>query len=374
MVPVFPARVFLFLIVSIPIAISGRAQISPGADTSKSVKKIIFPVVVYSPETQLGIGGLGVLLWHPKRSKTVYTRTSNAELALLYTTKNQSILLPRYTIFTWAEKYYFEGIVELLLNFPEYYYGIGSETPITNQEVVDYQLIGWESKWMRKVIHSQKIFFGLETRYFKRGDINIRPGGLLETEKPTGYLGYTAVGVGPTLTWDLRDNVVNPGKGIYLDLRAAFHDKILGGNVIYRRYLFDFRKYFNLMPSKRQILAIQAFGNFVVGNAPFKELAELGGPRIMRGYYRGRYRDNYLLSLQAEYRVPVYKWFGVVAFAGIGQVSDKKDPSFDEFKTSYGAGLRVMINKKENLNLRLDYGRGDKDRNGFFYLGFSESF
>ena len=74
------------------------------------------------------------------------------------------------------------------------------------------------------------------------------------------------------------------------------------------------------------------------------------------------------------YGVPVYKWFGVVAFAGIGQVSDKKDPSFDEFRTSYGAGLRAMINKRENLNIRLDYGRGEKAGNGFFYLGFAESF
>lgn len=104
-------------------------------------------MVVYSPETQLGVCGLGVLLWHPKRTKNVHTRTSNAELVFLYTTKNQSIILPKYTIFTVGEKYYFEGIAELLLDFPEFYYGIGSETLITNEEQVDYQLAGWESKW-----------------------------------------------------------------------------------------------------------------------------------------------------------------------------------------------------------------------------------
>ncbi len=351
-----------------------EGEVHVQSDTSRGMKKILLPVVVYSPETQLGVGALGILLWHPKRTESSYTRTSNAELLFLYTSKNQSIILPKYTIFTAGEKYYIEGIVEILLNFPEFYYGIGSKTPIINQEEVNSQLIGWESKWLRKVVPNQKIFLGLETRYFNRSDINTKPGGLLESEKPTGYHGYTSVGIGPALTWDVRDNVVNPSKGFFLDLRVTFHGKFLGGTVTYNRFILDMRKYFNLFPSTRQILAVQAFGNFVVGNVPFKELAELGGPRIMRGYFRGRYRDNYLLSFQAEYRIPVYKWFGAVAFAGIGQVANAKNTSFNEFKNSYGAGVRIMINKKENLNLRLDYGRGDKNKNGFFYLGFSESF
>src|SRR5258706_1433458 len=109
------------------------------------------------------------------------------------------------------------------------------------------------------------------------------------------------------------------------------------------------------MPSKRQILAIQAFGNFVVGNAPFKELAELGGPRIMRGFYRGRFRDNYLTAVQAEYRMPLNKRIGVVGFAGLGKVYNPKEVNVDGLHYSYGGGLRVNINKREKLNLGLSY-------------------
>lgn len=36
--------------------------------------------------------------------------------------------------------------------------------------MVNYQLIGWESKWLKKLIPGQKVFFGLKTRYFNRID------------------------------------------------------------------------------------------------------------------------------------------------------------------------------------------------------------
>ncbi len=359
----------------VPVGFYAKAQDHEvSKDSAVYFKKYVLPLVIYTPETQFGFGGFGVTLYHPKISKKGFTRTSNMELAVLYTTRKQTIFLPKYTIFTAGEKYYFEGLVEILLNFPEFYYGIGDKTPIKNQEQVDYQLVAWEAKWLRKVCETKKIFLGLETRFFNRSDVNIKPGGLLSTEKTTGYNGSTTVGLGPAITWDERDNVVNPSKGVFLDIRAAFNRKVLGGTVAYNRFLVDFRKYFNVFPKRRQILAFELYGSTVIGNAPWKELSELGGPRIMRGFFRGRFRDKSLLAFQSEYRVPIYKWFGVVGFAGIGQVS--RSPSFvvRDLKMSYGGGLRVMLNKKEKLNLRLDYGRGDKDRKGFFYLGFAESF
>lgn len=368
-----PRKILLSFVIFFTVG-AANGQLFGDGDSLRLRKKIVIPIVVYTPETQLGVGGLGVILSHPERTKNDFTRTSNAELAVLYTTKNQTIILPKYTVFTKGEKYYFEGLGELLLNFPEFYYGIGNKTPFKNQEQVSYQLLGWEGKWLRKIFPHKKIFFGLETRYFKRYDVKVKPGGLLDTERPTGYNGSTSVGIGPALTWDERDNVINPSKGFFIDVRNTFQDKYLGGTVRYTRTLIDARKYFNVVPAHRQILALQFFGNFVQGDVPWKELPELGGPRIMRGYFRGRYRDKHLLSFQAEYRLPIYKWFGMVAFMGMGQVTDSNKYDWETLKTCYGTGIRVMINKKENLNLRLDYGRGDRNKNGFFYLGFSESF
>ncbi len=64
----------------------------------------------------------------------------------------------------------------------------------------------------------------------------------------------------------------------------------------------------------------------------------------------------------------------MVAFAGVAKVYNPTTVNLDDLHTSWGAGLRYTINKKERLNLRLDWGYGDTDRPGYFYLGFAESF
>lgn len=79
----------------------------------------------------------------------------------------------------------------------------------------------------------------------------------------------------------------------------------------------------------------------------------------MRGFYDGRFRSKNQVVLQAEYRVPIAWRIGAVGFAGIGNVGDRvHNLNFQELKYSYGGGLRVALNRKERLNLRVDYGWG----------------
>jgi hypothetical protein len=361
---------FLFGLITHPML---AQRIRLWSDTSKNVRRIVLPVAVYTPETHLGFGGLGVMLWkshHPE----IKTRTSNAELLMLYTTRHQIIFIPRYTILTRGEKYMFEGFGEELLDFRDNYYGVGDGTPETNREIVTYNVLGWENRVGRRIFSDRHLFMGLETRFIKYYNIKTEPGSLLLTEKTAGYQGSTSLGIGPAMTWDERDNVLNPTKGFYWDIRYSFYSQHFGSTNEYHRLIVDFRKYFLLNHSNHQILAVQVFNNFVRGDAPFKELAEFGGPRVLRGYYRGRFRDNYVSALQAEYRLHLVQRLGMVAFAGVAKVYDPAHVNFDDLHTSWGAGLRYMINKKERLNLRIDWGYGDPDRPGYFYLGFAESF
>jgi len=365
-----PIALLLLTVLSLPLA---GQKFRFYSDTSRNVRKILLPIVAYTPETHLGIGALGVTLWknlHPK----VPTRTSNAELVLLYTSRQQFIMMPRYTIFSRGEKYLIEGFGEELIDYRDFYFGRGNNTPASNREKYTYDVIGWENRISRRIFRRQKLFIGLETRALQYYNIHRQTGGLLDTEKDTGYKGSSSIGLGPAITWDERDNVVNPSRGFYWDFRYSTYSKSLGGTVNYHRVYFDLRKYFNVKPSQRHILAMELFGNFIKGDAPFKELAEFGGPRIMRGYYRGRYRDNYMTAFQAGYRMPVYGRLGFVAFGGVGKVYNPLELNFDDLHYSYGGGLRVNINKREKLNLRLDYARGDPHYLGYVYLGFAESF
>ena len=91
----------------------------------------------------------------------------------------------------------------------------------------------------------------------------------------------------------------------------------------------------------------------------------------MRGFYRGRYIDNNMLSGQVELRQHIYKRFGAVMWVGCGSVF----PSFKELKGSdfllnYGLGVRFEF--KHNINFRVDYGFG-KEMGGFV-ITLSEAF
>jgi outer membrane protein assembly factor BamA len=135
--------------------------------------------------------------------------------------------------------------------------------------------------------------------------------------------------------------------------------------------VFDLRQYFPIRPE--HTFAANVYMAVQDGEAPFYQLPQLGGAELLRGYFEGRYRDKTLMLAQAEYRFPIVWRFGGAAFGGVGNVS----PTFREFgstfpKWSVGAGLRLMLNRDEQLNLRADLGLG-RDTQGF-YVGIGEVF
>jgi len=59
---------------------------------------------------------------------------------------------------------------------------------------------------------------------------------------------------------------------------------------------------------------------------------------------------------------------------GTGRVAGSySELSFDGFKLSYGAGIRVKVDSKHNTNLRLDFGFGPDGISGT-YINFAEAF
>ena len=82
----------------------------------------------------------------------------------------------------------------------------------------------------------------------------------------------------------------------------------------------------------------------------------LGGEDQMRGYYKGALRDNVLVDGQLEYRMPVWKIFGITGFIGTGRVAESySDMSPGGFWLSYGIGARIRVDTKHNTNLRFDW-------------------
>ncbi len=105
------------------------------------------------------------------------------------------------------------------------------------------------------------------------------------------------------------------------------------------------------------MIAFQLFMNFIDGNAPFQLLSRIGGEKIMRGYYQGRYRDKHVAVLQTEYRMKIWRRFGMVGFVGFGDVAHRlQDFDLRNFRLSIGLGLRYLYSSAEGINVRIDFG------------------
>lgn len=172
------------------------------------------------------------------------------------------------------------------------------------------------------------------------------------------------VGVGVSLVYDNRDNLTNPHRGIYLNLKQMFRPKFMGNDYAFSTTHFRFDAYQRL--SKGTILAEDFGANLNFGNPSWGMMAELGGTSSMRGYYEGRYRDKHSLEATVELRQHVWKRNGIVVWVGAGTVF----PKFSALRSRQilpNAGVGYRWEFKKNVNVRLDYGFGKSGQSGFLF-------
>ena len=172
------------------------------------------------------------------------------------------------------------------------------------------------------------------------------------------------VGAGVSLVYDNRDNLTNPHRGIYLNLKQMFRPEFMGNDYAFSTTHFRFDAYQQL--GKGTILAEDFGANLNFGNPSWGMMAELGGTSSMRGYYEGRYRDKHSLEATVELRQHVWKRNGIVVWAGAGTVF----PKFSSLRSRQilpNAGVGYRWEFKKNVNVRLDYGFGKSGQSGFLF-------
>ena len=81
-------------------------------------------------------------------------------------------------------------------------------------------------------------------------------------------------------------------------------------------------------------------------NVPFVDLPRLGGPILLRGYDRDRFRDRILGLTSAEYEFDLGYAFTGFLFVDAGRVyPDLSDLSLDDVRFGYGGGLQLQTEK-----------------------------
>ncbi len=204
-----------------------------------------------------------------------------------------------------------------------------------------------------------------------------------------GIRDFTTVSTLGGLTFDNRDNKVDPTEGYYAEgVAEPFYEFIYGNAAA--RFTAEGRTYYGFGEENRVVLAGRLklgtlFGSTIPETAPDK-LFFTGGGGSVRGY---AYRsigvvtpENTVvggLSLiegSAEIRARVTETIGVVAFADAGYVGADSFPDFaDELRIGVGAGLRYYTGLGPiRLDLAVPLDPQPDDPNVAFYVGIGQAF
>ncbi len=354
--------VFLLCALSFGKAFSSDAV---PVDTSKettSGKFLFFPFFLKSPETNWGFGAANAFFFKTKQNDTLI-RTSDLNLVALYTLREQVVIVLGSSIFFPEEKMIFR-LQTSYSYYPDKTWGIGNNTPDVAKEDYSIHQVYFNPQLLRRFFRSW--YAGGSYEFQHIGDFIYEPNGVFDQQNIPGRYGGNMSGLGFILSYDKRNSAYSPSRGILAEMNWMSHNKMVGSDFNFSSLVIDVRKFFAL--SNDRVLAMQLIFKENKGTAPIRNLAMLGGSEMMRGYYLGRYTDKNLIAYQAELRQFLFWRFGVVGFAGLGEVQDDITKfRVDDLHYAYGAGLRIMVSKSEKLNLRVDAGFG-KNSSGLYVI------
>ena len=134
----------------------------------------------------------------------------------------------------------------------------------------------------------------------------------------------------------------------------------------------DLRHYIPLY--KELILAWNFRSEIAVGNnVPFQLLPTIGGQDLVRGIRQNKFKNNTLFALQAELRIPIWRFLKAAVFGSIGDVYNYNNWHWATPKIGYGAGLRACIHQAKT-NIRFDVARQNYSNDWSFYFTVKEAF
>lgn len=358
---------FFFILGMHLFSLSAFADEKAEENEKKDRNLLVLPVLFYSPETKLALGFGGGYFFRSAK-EDLELRPSSVNSFMVYTTSKQFQVFVMPDIYLKKNEYRLQGALGYS-KFNDKFYGIG---PGTTPEMEEKYI---SRSYLTNINVQKKVFSfinaGLKYDFGYQKLIELEEDGLLDSGEISGSEGGNVSGLGFLLNWDSRDDIYYSRRGSYHQVSTTFYRRSLGSDYHFTKYLLDLRTYFSV--STKHTLALQGYLSFSSGDVPFQSLSLMGGQQIMRGYYTGRYRDKNMVVLQMEYRVQLFGRFGMVGFAGFGNVADRLNSiDFTKAKYNLGLGLRYMFNRDKKINLRLDVGFTGEGRG--FYISATEAF
>ncbi len=365
----------------------------------------LLPVITYSPATALNLGIMGFRYFDfSKEEKPVQNSFINA--AAIYTTRNQLFIESGYQFFFpnqdrmtgWT--YFFDA--------PDRNYGLGNnadllivegpEQDTVNYLNVDVTRIGFIGNYQKEF--RPNYFLGPMVQMENVISYDTVPGsfqiinGETQLHQLQNRLEGWRVALGLSFTIDTRDRVINPRRGHLINLSQLIYSQAFGSDYEYSATRMEVIGYIN--PTSNHTIAFRIIQDWkhTLGDKEAIPLYGLSRPDS-RGYIRGTFQDHHAQQIDLEYRLPFWRdhalddpnfrfWKGLgMVFFVSGQQAYGETDSYQLSNTNLavGSGLRILLNKKNQLNLRIDYAigllensNGVDGRQASFTFNLSEAF
>ena len=362
-------RKYYLLLALLPVfwALPASAQIIgrdsiPASRRDSSISVFGVPLVFFTPDTRWGAGLAGIITFptRPRRSSLTFNAS--------YTQNKQILIYFPFSLLGNRNRWRVYGEVGWY-RYLYRYFGIGNKVPNDYVETYTarYPRLRVTAATKVKARHQVGLRFFLDDYIIASSS----EGGEINQQLVTGATGGISSSVGPVWIADSRDNAFFPRSGYLAEFALTAEHRLTGSDFEFARCSLDVARYFPV--GDHDVLAFNAIGIFTTGDVPFFQLPQIGGPRRLRGYPDGKYRDRHLVMAQAEYRFKIFWRIKGAVFAGTGTVFGKSDEA-PRFRPNGGGGLRIEFDRRQKLHLRLDYGFGEGKGNHGFYATLGEAF
>lgn len=315
----------------------------------------------YSSDIKLGLGVVASGLY--RTTADSLTSISNVSITGDVTTSGFYLLGIRGNNYFKADRWRIDYFI-YFFSFPSAFWGLGYEAGDNDANASKYLRVQGLAK--ADVLYSpiKGLYFGPCLGFdFVSGTNFKRPELIMGNDSI-----FRAYNFGAMISYDSRDFIPNPYRGIYVTARQRNYTDFKGKPFF--KTQFQFNGYQQLW--KDGVLAYDLFTEFSYGATPWTMMAPIGGSNRMRGYYEGRYRDDNMVTTQLELRQKVWRRIGATGWVGAGNVWGQGGAfSWRHTLPNYGVGLRWEF--KHRVNVRFDFGFGKRGQNSFLF-GINEAF
>ena len=358
-------------------------------DSIMNLPAMGIPVVNYSPESTWEFGAAAQGYFRLPNQE----RTSIVQLDGTYSLRHQWYINAQGTLYFGARSASPAWQLQFRAGYsdrPATYYGVYDDPHFANEGNTGIGMLRKGTPYQM-----QRAYLNLQAPISIDKDWSVGPmldilvaqyniEGKYKTPSPLVQAAVGAVGV-----YDSRDNVFYPTQGIFFKLSAAaaWTNKVdipEGQQATINGLLSADLRQFIALPHnlvlawqlKTQMMLSPLFISHIT---MYPMLPRLGGQDGLRGVNSDMFRDDIMMALQAELRIPIWSIFRAAVFAGIGDVYDYHNWHWEVPKVGYGIGLRAAINKAK-VNIRFDVARSNVDPrwnniNAYsFYLTATEAF